>query len=340
MATYKDYTISTDFPEGAVNVATFVYDIQQSAITVALDTDETYSEDDTMRVAFKADLSTENETILDALVAAHDATESPGVDEVHIVDAAGNWVNFAPVSPIGTNGTCASVRVNPDVFPAGYNQFTTGAFDDLTDLKRGDGTLLQLQESDAGDYTITGQFLEHVYLVGGFVRHLNGLYQDTFSFVATAPASAPAEAAGTGNAKVQSDVFIPCAEGESTHNIDGETTTKGEINDNLVPVPSTSGIWGWNPYETPSIFIWTSAHDPKENLRCHLMSVPVTLSRQVCRIPMLGDDTVFMGVQSVRPALFLPHWQLSVKVHLETGGAQRTVGVTAVAGRKKTMPDL
>ena len=80
--TTYDFTISTDFPGGAVNTTKFRIEIQASAIETALETINTTGDD--IDVVFKAALSAGDETILHGdttgpaggLIAAHDNTPS------------------------------------------------------------------------------------------------------------------------------------------------------------------------------------------------------------------------------------------------------------------------
>lgn len=73
--TKYDYSVSGDFPEGAINPAALADAIRASAITVAFERVDTAG--DTASVWFKAELPTADETVLDGLVAAHDATPTP-----------------------------------------------------------------------------------------------------------------------------------------------------------------------------------------------------------------------------------------------------------------------
>lgn len=74
MATYE-YSIASDFPNHKVATGRLSSEIQSSAITIALDAVNTSG--DVCSVVFKANLSGEEETILDGLVAAHSGEPLP-----------------------------------------------------------------------------------------------------------------------------------------------------------------------------------------------------------------------------------------------------------------------
>lgn len=82
MATSKTYSITNDFPNGAVDPSTFEIEIRASAVTVALDYVETDGDDCTPH--FKADLDAADEIVLDAVVVAHQG-DSPVADTQSVI---------------------------------------------------------------------------------------------------------------------------------------------------------------------------------------------------------------------------------------------------------------
>ena len=81
MATSKTYSISTDFPNAAVDPSTFETEIQSSTVTVALDYVATDGDDCTPH--FKADLDATDEATLDAVVVVHQG-EPPAADPLSV----------------------------------------------------------------------------------------------------------------------------------------------------------------------------------------------------------------------------------------------------------------
>lgn len=110
------------------------------------------------------------------------------------------FVNWPLTYGVGTGSTEPTPRMTPDLFPPGYRQWTTGRFDDLENGIRGGGDGFRIEQSDPATYELSGQFFEHILLVGGTVVYKNGTVLDEFTFQAIAPASTPAAASGDGNA--------------------------------------------------------------------------------------------------------------------------------------------
>lgn len=75
-----NYTISTDTLNGAVDVGKLSEQIQDSSITIALNSITTSG--DTLSVTFKANLSSSEQTTLDGLVSSHDGSSSEPEPEV------------------------------------------------------------------------------------------------------------------------------------------------------------------------------------------------------------------------------------------------------------------
>lgn len=86
MANFKLYSIQNAFPNHKENTDRLTLEIRASAITVALDYITTAGDDCT--IYFKADLSTDNVTILDSVVAAHSGEPLPvGPSDVNIASS-------------------------------------------------------------------------------------------------------------------------------------------------------------------------------------------------------------------------------------------------------------
>lgn len=91
---------------------------------------------------------------------------------------------------------------NPNILAPGYLFYATGAYDDLTNEKRGKGAFIEIEQVDAGQGTLEGQFFEHVYIHGGAFGCHNEGKGDWVEMMAYAPASTPSNVpGGTGNAQ-------------------------------------------------------------------------------------------------------------------------------------------
>lgn len=178
-----------------------------------------------------------------------------------LLDAEGAVVNLPTTSPSG-GASKATPLFNPNILPAGYMLWTTGAFDDLATGKRGRGAELIVEATGPDTLAVLdGQFFEHIYIHSGEMSALAPALRDWGGMLVYAPASAPTEApGGDGNAnKVATglgfNVIIPAPLGDGAWNVDGATLQVGEINAGLVPVPNASGAgyWDWDPDASPSI---------------------------------------------------------------------------------------
>lgn len=105
------YTVSTDFPNGEVNIGNLAQEIRDSNITIALS--GITLENDTVTITFKDTLPAAGKTILDGdttnpaggLIAAHDSTPiDPQPEPVSIQNLftdGDNRLEVAPVPPVG-----------------------------------------------------------------------------------------------------------------------------------------------------------------------------------------------------------------------------------------------
>jgi hypothetical protein len=79
MATKYTYSISEDFPNGKVEPGKLVLEIRESAITIAADYVNANGDD--CDIWFKAELPSGDQTVLDAVVAAHDGEPLPDAED-------------------------------------------------------------------------------------------------------------------------------------------------------------------------------------------------------------------------------------------------------------------
>jgi len=178
---------------------------------------------------------------------------------------------------------------------------------------RGIGPQVALEQDGPGKTVVAGQFLDHVYILGGAISDSPAAEPgDWISMHAYAPASTPASvAAGTGNAVWElyggpSRLKPDNVNGDRV--VDGLTMKAGEINLNLSPVPNPykAGYWNWDPTKSPSI---TPVDDPSApDGTFDLFNVNIPLVRQANRISlMIGGD---ITPDSLKGKKMLPHWIL------------------------------
>ena len=155
-----DYSLSADFDD-AINPSALADAINASTITIALVRIDTSGDDVT--IVFKAAISSAEETTLDTLVANHDPAPTPDESTKVVIEDVDGKSAYSPVTDKGT-------PINqPNVVPAGYFFYGTGAFDNIAAGTRGDGAQIVLSRTTAGEDECRGRFLEHVYIIGGYI---------------------------------------------------------------------------------------------------------------------------------------------------------------------------
>lgn len=256
-STKYTYSISTDFPNGKVASDRLAVEIQQSSIVTALDYIGTTGDD--CDIWFKAALSSEDETTLDGIVAAH----------------SGEPLAQAPAQTVITSqdGTPVDISSNRMLvvnFPAefGSNAWLCGRGDDIDNGIRGRGPALRFRFDDvvrSGVYEekyVEIQFLEYFQLHDGHLDMMdpeNWDLDDEWDFCAVMPATEVTPNPGnTGNCNLVPmaggayNAIVPAA-GDGTHDVDLEAAT---------PVPTAGGGWAYDYHDD----VISVAADTKTNL--------------------------------------------------------------------------
>lgn len=257
--------------------------------------------------------------------------KATSTEQVSILNDAGDAVNW-PMT------TAKTPIYQPNIVPPGYLIYCTGAFDDISGGKRGEGNQLALKKTSAGEAEVTGRFLEHVYILGGGFGFDAGNYDDWVSLEVSSPASAPASTPGIGNANKTSvgpfNIIIPVTTNDGSHTVDGSTMEAGEINQSLSPVPNATvtGYWNWDPDALPSITPVADPANPDGDY--DLFDGVVLLARQANRVPLM------VGGQIVPPTVkgkkILPHWIWKFVLHRENAAGDATAGIMLTVARKST----
>jgi len=259
--------------------------------------------------------------------------ETFGPNEVNIVSPDGSVASFPQTS-------AKTPIYQPSIVPPGYVLYLTGAFDDVATGARGGGALIALKKTDTGDTAVEGQFIEHVYILGGAIAAIGANYTDYVSMDVKAPASAPTDKTGThdGNANKVSvgpfSIIVPAPLGDGDWDVDGAALTAGEINTDLVPIPSDgTGYWNWDPDTTPSI---TPVADPSApDGAYNLFDAELPLARQANKLPCLIGGSI--APSALKGKKLLPHWVFVFTLHREIGAGSVEVACRMTLARKKTV---
>jgi hypothetical protein len=236
-------------------------------------------------------------------------------NKTNIVSADGTVANF----PQTAGGTPINI---PNIVPAGYYLYVTSAFDDDVNGVRGEGNVIAMERTNIGETIIEGRFIEHVYVLGGAIGAKSAEFDDWISMHVKADASAPEDRTGTsdGNAnKVAlgggAHIIVPAPLNDGDWNVDGSTLVHGELNADLVPVPSSggnTGYWHWDPAQDPSIYPCANPAQPDGPY--NLFDFPIDpLVRQANRLSFLipGDITP----PTLKGKKILPHWKCVFTMH-------------------------
>ena len=234
--------------------------------------------------------------------------------------------------------------VQPSIIPPGYYFYGTGAFDDVGAGTRGDGPQITLSASVATDpvtATLEGQFIEHVYIIGGYLASKTPEPDDWVSLHLKAPASTPEDRTGTGDGNANkvsvgpgANIIVPAPLNDGDWNVDGATLVAGELNDGLAPVPNAdaAGYWHWDPEASPSIFPVADSSAPDGSY--DLFDFDIVLARQANRYPCMQVGNVTPAA-AIKGKKVLPHWVWVFTLYRKTTGSVH-VAVRLDTARKAT----
>jgi hypothetical protein len=260
--------------------------------------------------------------------------ESTSTEKITIVNDDGDDVNFPMTS-------AKTPIYQPNIIPAGYLLYLAGAFDDLTGSgTRGAGAQIHMSKTENGEATLEGQFYEHVYVLGGMVGSTGADLLDWMSFEVFAPASAPEDRTATNNGNAnKSDVggfniIVPAPGNDGAWNVDGATLQVGEINQNFVPVPNSSGTgyWNWDCEANPSITPVANPGAPDG--KYDLFDAQLPLARQANRVPVIPGGEI--TPPTLKGKKILPHWKWKFTLHRQATGTVEAAACLWLARLKTT----
>jgi len=323
MSQNYNFTIATAFPNAKMDSDKLAREIRASAIVTALDYVATA--DGTCSVWFKAALSGGDETILGAIVAAHD-----GVSDAPAPIPVQDYTNGAP-APTATDG---KPFVLPNSFPGEVLINFTGCADSSTQRFAGD--LFGIQQVGEGTSSQVVSFLDGFYLAGGHVEWDGGNWGDSVYMELKAPATttkAPATA-NCGNCnKVPTglgfNIIVPAA-GNGQYDIDVP-----------VPVPAnnqeTNAQNGYWNYSEPWCGKGTVSPAVPGKGKYNLFDAELELSH-FTKIHVFKDSgTRDLIAPAIKPKWILPEWRLHVEITNTDANKTLRVGWDFLLARRKTV---
>ena len=310
-ATKYTYSISSDFPNAKVDLSRLTLEIQQSSIVTALDYINTDGDD--CNVWFKAELSTEDQTTLDTIVANHSGEpleETPQPVEMKYKDNGGVWraPAFQRDKPLMTASPATE----------GWATFFTGAGDNKNptppDTGRGTGTPLRIVFTDAGNEYVEAEFIEPIELHDGQIFYKpadNWNAEDVFSVSIYMPAtSVTPNGTSTGNCNLYPqtgfNLIVPAA-GDGAYDVD--------LND-AVPVPTDAkdGFW-----DTDKLTGEITASPTPGQAKWHLMDVAVEAF--YARNINMGNPIGTFDIDAYKAEWVSDRWKLRLRCIRATAGA-------------------
>jgi len=322
-STNYNFTISTAFPNAKVDSDKLATQLRSSAIITALDYVATA--DGVCSVWFKDALSSGDQTLLGAVVAAHDGV-SGEPDPIPVVGYSG--ANPAPIAADG------KPFVLPNSFPGEVLLNFAGVSDKLSPAERFGGDLFGLTQAGQGTQTFTIDLLDGIFLAGGHIDWDGGSYGSSIYMELTAPASttkAPATA-NQGNCNLVPiggglHIIVPAA-GNGAYDLDV-----------AIPIPATNdetneqtGYW---TYSEPWVGKGSTTPGVPQHSKYNLYDFPLELAHFTKLHLMLDTGQRDMVAPAIKPKWILPEWKMKVAVtNADANKTLRVVWDLLIARRK------
>jgi hypothetical protein len=296
--TKYSYIISTAFPNGKVAPDRLTDEIQNSAIVIALDRIDVSDSADSCDVWFKGELSIDDQTLLDGLVAAHSGESLAALPTDVVINGARFDLDGKQV-------------VVPTPAPRGSYTWYTSCGDALTpEIVRGGGTPARItfNAEETGTKTAELHFSEAVYIHDGEINwsspsEFDGT--DLFSvYIKFGVTTVTENIGGTGNCNLYNGYVIIPAAGDGAYDVDLTTAH---------PVPSSSGPWVVNEKtEEISIFVEGSIRQKFEQHIVLLTVEPPTF--YLVRNVSLGSPRGIFEIDAYLVEWISKHWVAGLEV--------------------------
>jgi hypothetical protein len=298
MSSYS-FVISTSFPNHKVDTSRLAKEVQDSTIAIVLDRIDTSG--DLCELVFKAALSSEEQSTLAALVAAHSgASMAPPPAQV------------ALSVPMTSDG---KPIFQPSMFPGGVFLYVTGAGDTTV---RGNGQAFAVESEAAGEVATEFNFKDWVYLASGGLMWQGAQFGDWVNFEFYAPATVVTpNGTQTGNCNlvdpgIGAAILIVPANGDGSYDVDLSQAK---------PVPAygadgaSNGYWEWTEPDVGSGAVSVSPSPGAGGW--HLYAAAIPLVKFINRLHLLGAGAMDMNPPAIKSKKMLPHWKGKVTLHNE-----------------------
>jgi hypothetical protein len=204
-----------------------------------------------------------------------------------------------------------------NLFPGSVLLYYTGSADHATN-GRGEGAQFNIVSDQIETKELEFGFNDWVYLAGGSCKWKDGVVGDSVCFKLIAPAT-PITAApqNDGNCNLVSGILVPAA-GNGAYNVDLTQAV-------LVPALAAAtgdyegnpnGYWDWDEPQTGRGTITPST--TPGSAKWHLVPAAIDLARFICKLQLMGTESVDLMLPAIKPKKILPHWKLKVVLHNTT----------------------
>jgi hypothetical protein len=291
-ATKYTYSIENDTLNGALYTDTLVIAIRNSSIVTAIDHID--SAGDVLDIWMKAALTSGEEDILDAVVAAH-AGINTGANEKRMEDG--------------------KLLVQPDVFNLGTYMNVPGVADDIENGTRFGGADLKGEATAQGEDSFEYQLMEIVGMIGIHGIYENATFGDWVGFEVYAPTQPSGvitsndtsgaydkQALGGGVSR-----FVPHDQ-ESTR-WDLDITSKYNANVDFTKAVVAPAAVANNGYFDYNTITNTLTLNSSGTGKYDIYDSAIMLGKLGVKVWIIGTDQICMNIPAVRPRLLLPHWK-------------------------------
>jgi len=333
------YSIADDIVAGKCDAPRLTQEIQESAITIALDRIDITG--DVLGVVFKNSLPAADKTVLDG-----DTTDPCG-------GLIGNTSGEPLPDPVTADGVPLVHLNGPSVegdtpvvaantWPIEQYVVWCGEGDDVTGGNVGGGTEFRAELTAEGDTTVESQYIHPVRLGGGCI-HWNGCeYGDYANLTIYAPATSNiVENTGSGAyAKLgigggANMIVAPGTPGSDGPNwdIDLEETLNANVSfTKAVPVPASNNDGFFTYVAATGVLTYTPGTGTH-----NLFDVSLDLTTYVRKLWMSGEGHDDLTVYDNIPATVLPQWKTKAVIHRGATGSDRQVVWSMLISRATTV---
>lgn len=232
-----------------------------------------------------------------------------------------------------------------NMWPDGIHPSWSTDTDDVANNKRWGGGLVGVKTNNAGNVHANNnyewQYIEHIYVGGGMLHAMDGMYGDWCRYEIVAPLTAgTVNGGGTGDYdkaahSLGGQMFVPNT-GAGGWDLDlVEKLNANVAFTKVVPVPNPAnlGHFDWN-HDTEAV-----TQNANGKGAFDIVDTETIIHRYLADVGIMGSHLHPLSMPNIRPAIALAHWKHRMKVHVASGGSTEVkVQPMMLIGRHATYP--